>query len=114
MSLDYRYIGQRIREERIRAGLSQTLLADFTDSSPQYISHIENGRKKASLEIIVRISNVLRISVDRLLLGDVSNCQSVWDEELKELLYDCSIRDRKIILDVVSRLKKSLQANGKQ
>ena len=110
MSLDYRYIGQRIREERIRAGLSQTLLADFTDSSPQYISHIENGRKKASLDIVVRISNVLRISVDRLLFGDVINCQEALDEELNELFYDCSIREKKIILNMIINLKKSLQS----
>jgi len=111
MSLDYRYIGQRIREERIRAGLSQTLLADFTDSSPQYISHIENGRKKASLDIVVRISNVLRISVDRLLFGDVINCQEALDEELNELFYDCSIREKKIILNMIINLKKSLQSS---
>ena len=59
MKLNYKHLGRRIREERIRAGISQARLAEMADSSPQYISHIENARKKASLGLIVRIANAL-------------------------------------------------------
>ena len=63
MGLNYKHIGRRIREERIRTGMSQEKLAELADSSPQYISHIENARKKASLEMIVRVANALDVSV---------------------------------------------------
>ena len=57
MNLNYVQIGNRIREARIAAKLSQATLAELADTSPQYISHIENGRKKASLSSLVSIAS---------------------------------------------------------
>ena len=111
MELDYMYIGEQIRKERKAAGLTQTLLADFTDSSPQYISHIEKGRKKASLDILVRIANVLNISLDRLLGKTINNNLDETSAMISRLLSKCNSFERQVILDVIISLKNSLEGN---
>ena len=109
MYIDYQQLGKRIRSARMEAGLSQALLAEFVDISPQYISHIETGRKKVSLDIIVRIATVLNLSLDQLITDIHYNNMHAYYELLSSLLSECSDQDRKIILDVVSALKKSLK-----
>ena len=112
MALNYEYIGKRIREERSRTGMSQATLAELSDSSPQYISHIENARKKASLDIIVRISNALGISVDQLLAGNQVNDRYDYSRELTRVIEGCSSYEKSIILDVATATKTSLGAHG--
>ena len=69
MKLDYTSIGKRIRQKRTEAGISQATLAELADISPQFISHIETGRKEASLPTVLAIAMVLDVSVDWLLTG---------------------------------------------
>lgn len=111
MELDYPALGKRIKAFRKEVGLSQALLAEFIDVSPQYISHIETGRKKASLEIIVRIANVLNLSLDRLVSDNLYHTQQAYYEYLGDLLLDCRPEERKVLLDVMSTLRKSLKEN---
>lgn len=46
MELDYKAIGQNIREYRRKSGLNQKELAELVNLSPQHISHIETGHTK--------------------------------------------------------------------
>ena len=46
------------------------LLAEKSDISDPYLSYIECGRRKSSLEVIVRIATELGTSVDSLLEGN--------------------------------------------
>ena len=69
IGIDHKQIGNRIKEVREQNDYSQAKLAEETDLSVSYISHIENAKRKASLESIVRIVNVLGITVDELLAG---------------------------------------------
>ena len=46
MELDYKAIGQNIREYRRKSGLNQKELAELFNLSPQHISHIETGHTK--------------------------------------------------------------------
>ena len=107
--MNYQQLGRRIRMIRIEAGLSQALLAEFVDVSPQYISHIETGRKKASLEIIVRIAGVLNVSLDQLIIENTYNSRQAYYDLLYNLLSECPSQDRKVILDVINALQKSLK-----
>lgn len=111
MDLNYKHIGKRIREERTRAGMSQETLAESVDSSPQYISHIENARKKPSLEMLVRIANVLDVSVDHLLSENLSGSQYKCDAELSRLVSGCSNYERRVILDIALAARYSLEEN---
>ena len=109
MKLNYKYIGQRIRQERTCKRLSQERLAELTDSSPQYISHIETARKKASLEMLVRIANALDTSVDQLIGDNLTCSQYRYDTELYRLFTGCSNYERRIILEIATATRYILE-----
>ncbi len=56
-------VGDRIREERKRAGLTMEKLAELAGISTSFIAYIETKGKKASLETIEKIAGALRIPV---------------------------------------------------
>lgn len=110
MKLNYKRMGRIIKAVRKSRELSQADLAEQTDLSVPYISHIETGRSKASLETIVNIANVLNVTVDRLLCGNLNNSGD-YAPELRELFSDCSGYEKSMIFDMASELKKSLRKN---
>jgi len=66
---EYRVIGQRIREAREAAGLSQKDLAQKLDyESPTAISYIESGDRKVSVVDLEKLSRLLDKDV-RYFLG---------------------------------------------
>lgn len=111
MAINYKLIGRRIQEIRKFHEMSQADLAEYTDLSAPYISHIETGLKKASLESLIRIANVLGVTVDQLLNGNQWNDRKQYISEITKLLQDCSGSDRRIIFDMAVALKKSLHDN---
>ena len=68
-------MGKRIKIARIRADMTQEMLADAVGIVPVYVSRIESGLGNPSLEIIVNIANALYVSVDELLYDEPDrNC----------------------------------------
>ena len=65
--IDYIQIGKRIRYYRIQLGLTQESLAFEIQTSAAYVSCIERGTKKPSLQKLVEIADILGISVEDLL-----------------------------------------------
>jgi transcriptional regulator with XRE-family HTH domain len=64
--------GRRLRALRLRAGLSQGELARRSDIPRVSITLLENGRQDSvSVEALVRLADVLGVSVDMLVRGDV-------------------------------------------
>ena len=64
-------IGSRIKEARIKAGMSQKQLSEKLDLMAVYtcrgsISRIENGRRAVTDIEIDAISKILNVSLDRL------------------------------------------------
>ena len=58
--MDYRTL---IREKRKEKGLSQERLAKLVQVSQPFIAEIESGRKKPSVDVLMRICAVLDISL---------------------------------------------------
>ena len=63
-------IGERLRHERARAGLSQRELARRIGSSASLISQLESGNSKPSVGTLYAIVTELGISLDRVVRGD--------------------------------------------
>lgn len=59
--------GERLREARQRAGLTQTELADRVGASQSMIGALENNRRKASRALEHTLAEVLGIAPDSLL-----------------------------------------------
>lgn len=60
-------LGQRINELRIALGWSQVQLAEKLNISKQTVSNWENENIQPSIEMLVRLSKLFRVSTDYLL-----------------------------------------------
>ena len=109
--MDLKLIGKRIKEIRTRKNISQTSLAAKADLSLPYLCNIESGKKKASIETIIRIANALDTSVDCLLSGIQQKDGGHYENEVAELMKGCSQYEKRVILEMVASLKKSLKEN---
>ena len=63
-------IGDRLREERVKAGLSQRELARRLGLSASLISQLESGVSKPSVGTLYAIVTELDVSLDRIIRGD--------------------------------------------
>jgi transcriptional regulator with XRE-family HTH domain len=59
-------IGQRIKEIRVKQGLSQEKLALLADLDRTYIPSIESGKSNISITVLEKISNALGMTVSDL------------------------------------------------
>ena len=57
-------IGVRLREARVKRGLSVRGLARVVDVSPSLISQIETGKSSPSVSTLYAITNALHISIE--------------------------------------------------
>ncbi len=69
--IDYSKIGQKIKQKRQELGMSQEELAEACDISYSYIGHIERASRNLSLNTAIKLSQVLNVSLDYLLLDAI-------------------------------------------
>lgn len=72
-NMDYKKLGERIREERLKRNLTQAQLAEAVDISDTYMGAIERGERSLTLDTLVRLVNRLGVTVDYLLVDSVTN-----------------------------------------
>ncbi len=70
--MNYELLGMHIRKQRKEKKYTLEQLAEKLDVSTTFIGQIERAKGKPSLETLVKIANVLEISTDSLLFGDLS------------------------------------------
>ena len=114
MSLNYIIIGRRVKESRLKKGISQAILAEQINMSVSYISRIETAKKQASLEALVRISNVLGTTMNHLLKGNLTNDYKEYQVDLIRLMEGCTKYEKRIIYEIAFAAKKSLLENRNQ
>ena len=61
--------GERVKQLRLSAGMTQEQLAELIDVSPQYISDLERGVVGISIATLRRLCEKLRISSDQILFS---------------------------------------------
>lgn len=67
MALDYAKIGHRVKVSRKEENLSQEALAEKCATTSRFLSDIENGKCKPSLDMLAKICVALDVSIDSLL-----------------------------------------------
>ena len=106
--MDYYKIGQRIRKIRKAHGLSQEELAECVDISTTHMSHIETGNTKLSLPVLVDIAAVLKVRTDDLLNDSACSSTASTLDEIATVIERCSTKEAKVISEVVTAVKLSM------
>lgn len=109
--MDYKIIGRKIANGRIKKGLTQEELAEKIDSNSGYVSNIETAKKRPSLGMLIRIVNVLDLSLDYLIVNEMENKQLKDDIQIMELYKEIKMldeSDKKLFYNVSSDFIKRL------
>lgn len=109
--IDYASIGFKIKEARLRKGITQEQLAEASGVGVTHISHLETGKGTVSLKVFIAIVNFLDCSADELLCKEITAARPIVDSWLADLVADCDKKEIKIIADTVTALKESLHKN---
>lgn len=97
MTIDYMAVGKRIASIRKSQGITQEQLAEKTDLSIVYISHIENSRSIPSLETLMKICSALEVTPDEILLGTKQDMENYLQSDIQKKLLFCSPRERRLV-----------------
>lgn len=112
MDIQYNVIGNRIQMRRKELGMKQYVLAEQLDISNNHMSSIENGREKPSLEILLHICDILKITPDYLLLGNMHTDDI--SQDILASLRLCSKEDVKLARDFIELLVERNQTKWNQ
>lgn len=99
-------VGQRIRNYRIQAGLSQEKLAELASCHPTYIGQLERGEKNATLESIERIALALNVPLSRLFenLSEIDDGIRNIPLECYELLLSKTVVEQELLLNILMEI----------
>lgn len=71
MEANYKEIGRRIAMRRKSMNIKQQDLAELLEISNNHLSSIERGKAGPSLDVLIDICNILRVTPDFLLMGSM-------------------------------------------
>lgn len=108
MDINYKLIGRRISDIRKNNGMTQEDLAEICDVSSRFISDVETGKKRASLKILVSISDALYISMDALIFG-LSHTPKNHSDRWGEVTKDCSFTEMEVLIETADAMKKAMR-----
>ncbi len=96
--------GKILRKYRKKNNLTQENVAEISGLAPRYISQIERGELKGSINTLLTFCNAYKITPNDVLLGflDLDNysIKDSYDYKINQL----SIRDKEIIDDLLEFL----------
>ena len=102
--IDYNVIGSRIRQYRIERGITQEDLAFQINTSAAYVSNIERGIKKPSLQKLTEIAEVMHVTVNDFLYSSPQTINTSFDRELQYMLSLCTPEKQRIITKSIAEI----------
>lgn len=98
--MDRKFLGRRIREERIRVGLTQEQIAERINVSTTYIGFIERGERSVTLEKLILLAECFHVPIDALLHEAPGNEPEAKEKQLQALWNRASDEDKDLILSI--------------
>ena len=102
--MDYKLLGERIRKERRRQGLTQSVLAEAADISDAFMGQIERGERCLSVDTLVRLINCLGVSADSLLADSVSESDGAVVNQFKQLICGQAPQNKRMAIDLLQTM----------
>lgn len=99
--MDYKRLGERIREERLKLNLTQAKLAEAVDISDTYMGAIERGERSLTLDTLVRLANRLGVTVDYLLSDSVADNDSNITAQFRQIIDNQPLERKQMAINVL-------------
>ncbi len=103
--IGFEHVGKRIRSMRVERGITLTQMSELLDCSYKYLSDLEVGREKPSLEMIMKIGNVLDKSIDYFLMDSpIASTDYIIQDVIAEKLQKCSAKTLRALEGIIDSL----------
>lgn len=102
--MDYKKLGQRIRAERTKMGLTQAELAEEIDISDAYMGQIERGERSLTLNTLVRLVNRLGVTIDYLLKDYVDSSDGSIVNQFKQIIGNQALSRQQMAIDILKTI----------
>ena len=100
MLVDYKVIGERIKEERLKKEITQIEMAEIMNVSRSFISKVECGNDMLNLKRLIQICEILNISLVYILTGTLEKKENYLAIEFKKVLDICTPNRKRAILEI--------------
>ena len=97
-------VGRRIAERRKQLGMTQEMLAERGDMTPQFVSYAEAGKRAMRPENLLKLASARGVSADYLLTGDIIDKDLLLLSEKLRRLTPEQVRIVECIIDECVRL----------
>ena len=101
MNIDYKLIGDRIKKARKSNGITQDVLAEKLNVSVGYVSQVERGITKISLDLLGAISSILDCDIAGLITESATNASEYMESELISEIRKLDGKKKKYILEII-------------
>ena len=108
--VNYRALGERIQQRRQQLNLSQSEAAEKLELSTSFYSRVERGEKVASLETIIKIANIFKLSLDYIFQDSIK--KGVSDDlqvELSQIFIDKSPKQTERLIAWLKILSENVE-----
>jgi transcriptional regulator with XRE-family HTH domain len=99
--MDKKAFGKQIQKYRNRSGYSQEKLAELMGCSAIFISYIERGEKMPGFDNLIKLANILGVSVDILLGGELKEYSIAKLKDIEKKLKEFPIKEQRKMLEVI-------------
>lgn len=99
-NIDYKIIGERLKQARLDNHLTQDALSEKIDVSIAYLSRVERGTSCINLKRLNQLCQVLNVPIGYILNGVSSKSENYLDEDFSQLLKGCSPEGQRLIYDM--------------
>ncbi len=104
--IDYKVIGSRIRKRRIECRMTQERLSEAVDITTVYLSKIENGHVRPTLDLLDLICTALGCDLGYIIADSSPASNNYQTEHVVELFNSCSPKVKPIAIDLLKKLSE--------
>lgn len=102
--MDYVALGLRVKNKRLEKNMTQEQLAEAVDISSVYVGQIERGDRHMTIDTLVKIANVLQVSIEELLKESTTDNINARLAELVNIAKKLNTADIDKIIDVIKAM----------
>ena len=104
--VDYKIIGSRIKNYRQAAKMTQEALAELVGITVVYLSKIENGHVRPTIDLLGTICEALHCDLGNIFQSASPSSASYQNEKVLDLFNACSPNIKPIALNLLEQLSE--------
>lgn len=105
MNIDYAQVGANIKKRRKELGLTQETLAEQLSVSVGYVSQVERGVTKISLDLLAKVSSLLQYDIGYFVSGTAVDQEDYLKTEWTEKFVRLTPPQRRVVLGLIDLLQ---------